>query len=158
MLLLVKCYDKKWLSHPTTGSSIRWLSLRWLTNKKKKKKVLFDDFVWMLLEALLIFPIICFQTFAILDIESVFTSNHWLIPRQEMGFCIHNRIFNKIDERKGKMKTFEMENWINEKILYLKLCEQLKFYLSQNFTTTLNLFHIFKSFYFFIFLMLLYHR
>ena len=64
----------------------------------------------MLLEALLIFPIICFQTFAILDIESVFTSNHLLIPRQEKGFCIHYRIFNKIDERKGKMKTFEMEN------------------------------------------------
>ena len=26
--------DKKWLSHPTTESSFRWLHLRWLTNKK----------------------------------------------------------------------------------------------------------------------------
>ena len=35
ILLLVKCYDKNGLCHPTTGSSICWLSLRWLTNKKK---------------------------------------------------------------------------------------------------------------------------
>ena len=31
----------KWLSHPTSVSSYRWLSLRWRTNKK----ILFDSFV-----------------------------------------------------------------------------------------------------------------
>ena len=35
----------KWLSHPTTGSSTCWPSLRWLTNNSNKKKLklkLFD--------------------------------------------------------------------------------------------------------------------
>ena len=36
MLLLVKCYDKIWFSHPSTEPSLCWLSLRWLTNNKKK--------------------------------------------------------------------------------------------------------------------------
>ena len=47
-LLLVKCYDKKGLSHPTTGSPIRWLSLRWLTNKKIEwflDQMFFSEFV-----------------------------------------------------------------------------------------------------------------
>ena len=36
-LLLVKCYDNKRCSHPSTRSSILWSSLR-LPNKKRKKK------------------------------------------------------------------------------------------------------------------------
>ena len=36
MLLLVKCYDKIWLSHPSTESSLHLLSLRWLTSNNKK--------------------------------------------------------------------------------------------------------------------------
>ena len=34
VLFLVKCYYKKWLTHPTTWSSTHWSSLRWLTKKK----------------------------------------------------------------------------------------------------------------------------
>ena len=37
MLLLASGYYKKWLSHPSIGSSFCWLSLGWLTNKKRKK-------------------------------------------------------------------------------------------------------------------------
>ena len=44
MQLLVKCYDNKKVSHPRTGSSIRWPSLRWLTNNKKVFKVYFAWF------------------------------------------------------------------------------------------------------------------
>ena len=35
---------KKGLSHPSTGSSIYWLSLSWLTKKKKKKKTSFTSY------------------------------------------------------------------------------------------------------------------